>query len=194
MTFFFLDIELGDSNGIDIAKQVQQKNKSTIILVVTSYNQYLDDAMDIDVARYINKPIDESRIISSLEKAISLIRESVITLHLKNHQIVRLKQCEIVYAEARLKKVIVYTTGGNYQVKETMKQLKDTLMPSHFAVPHNSYIVNLDNISNYKRDEIIVKYNSESHSIPISARKQIEFKRQFLEYIDEDLENDKNYY
>lgn len=38
----FLDIELGDLNGIDVAKEIQKKHSNTIILIITSYRQYLD--------------------------------------------------------------------------------------------------------------------------------------------------------
>lgn len=37
----FLDIELADSNGIDIAKQILDKAPGTIIVIVTNYRKYL---------------------------------------------------------------------------------------------------------------------------------------------------------
>lgn len=40
----FLDIELGDLNGIDVAKEIRRKHNNTVILVITAYHQYLDDA------------------------------------------------------------------------------------------------------------------------------------------------------
>ena len=94
----FLDIELGDTNGIAVAKQIQQKHKNTVILVVTAYHQYLDDAMDIQVTRYIDKPATQNRIFSALDKAMSVINESVITLHIKDGKVVRLKNSDIIYA------------------------------------------------------------------------------------------------
>ena len=62
-----LDIELGDKNGIEIAKVLQSKNPNIIILIVTSYRHYLDEAMDLNVTRYIDKPITQQRIFSALE-------------------------------------------------------------------------------------------------------------------------------
>lgn len=88
---------------------MQSKDKHTVILIVTSYRQYLDDAMDINVTRYIDKPVTQGRIFSALDKALSIINESIITFTTKDNQIIRLRCSDIVYAEAKFKSVYVYT-------------------------------------------------------------------------------------
>ena len=50
----FLDIEMPGMNGIYIGNELKQKNKNTIIFVVTSYSQYLDEAMRFHVFRYLS--------------------------------------------------------------------------------------------------------------------------------------------
>lgn len=186
----FLDIELGDLNGIAVAKEIQKKHKNTVILVVTAYHQYLDDAMDIHVTRYIDKPVTQSRIFSALDKALSIINESVITLHLRDSQITRIKASDIIYAEAKFKGVYIYTNETVYRVKETMKQFRLMLTASCFAVPHNSYIVNMNYIKNFQRNEITLAEPYTNISISVATRKQAEFKRRFLDFIGEDIDND----
>lgn len=183
----FLDIELGDSNGIDIAKEIQKKNRNTVILIVTSYHQYLDDAMDINVTRYIDKPIEQNRIFSALDKALSVLNESVITIHLKENQIARINFSDIIYAEAKFKGVFIYTQNQNYRIKETMKELRSILTASCFAIPHNSYIVNLNYVRDYKREEIALTEPYSSIKISVATRKQADFKRRFLDFIGEDI-------
>lgn len=183
----FLDIELGDSNGIDIAKQIQQKNKNTIILIVTSYHQYLDAAMDLKVTRYIDKPVTQNRIYAALDKALSEINENIITLHMKDRRVIRVKQSDIVYVEAKLKKVTVYTVDKEYVIKESLKELHDILTAAYFAVPHSSYIVNLNYVRDFKRDEFSLDKPYENEKIYVATRKQAEFKRKFLDFIGEDL-------
>lgn len=187
----FLDIELGDTNGITVAKEIQKKYKNTVILVVTAYHQYLDDAMDIQVTRYIDKPATQNRIFSALDKAISVINENVIALHIKDGQIVRLKNSDIVYAEAKFKCVFIYTKEKtHHRIKETMKQLRSMLTASCFAVPHNSYIVNMNYIQNFQRNEIVLSRPYSDIRISVATRKQTEFKRSFLDFIGEDIDND----
>lgn len=41
----FLDVEMPGLDGIHIGKKLREKNKDTIIFIITSYVEYLDDAM-----------------------------------------------------------------------------------------------------------------------------------------------------
>ena len=50
----FLDIEMNELNGIQTAKELNKRNKKTIIFIITAYQKYLDDAMDLNVFRYID--------------------------------------------------------------------------------------------------------------------------------------------
>lgn len=53
----FLDIEMPGLNGIYVGKELKEKNKNTIIFIITSYVEYLDDAMRFHVFRYLSKPL-----------------------------------------------------------------------------------------------------------------------------------------
>ena len=183
----FLDIELGDSNGIDVAKAIQGKSRNTIILIVTSYNQYLDAAMDIKVIRYINKPISQEKIFAALDRAIAELNEKYISVHLKNNQITRIKVSDVVYVEAKLKKVTICTINNEYITRDSLKSLSYHLNASCFAVPHNSYIVNLNYIKDFKRDEITLNTQYGPIKISVASRKQSLFRRRFLDFIGEGI-------
>lgn len=84
----------------------------------------------------------------------------------------------------------IYTKNGNYRIKEPIKQLRSMLSASCFAVPHNSYIVNLNCITDFKRDEITLADPYADIKISIATRRQAEFKRRFLDFVGEDILND----
>lgn len=98
----FIDIELGGINGIELTKEIQKKHKKTIIIIVTSYIKYLDDAMDVNVLRYIDKPITQERIFSALDKSINRINNNTIIVQTIDNQLVTLEKSEIIYVEAKL--------------------------------------------------------------------------------------------
>ena len=75
----FLDIEMNELNGIQTTKELNIRNRNTIIFIVTAYQKYLDDAMDLNVFRYIDKPIQSKRLYNGLDKAIDLINNNEIT-------------------------------------------------------------------------------------------------------------------
>ena len=73
----FLDIELPDVSGIYVGNELKKTNSNTIIFIVTSYSQYLDDAMRFHVFRYLSKPLDKQRIFRNMKDAINLYTSSV---------------------------------------------------------------------------------------------------------------------
>lgn len=71
----FLDIELPGVDGIFVGRELKEKNHNAIIFVITSYDEYLDDAMRFHVFRYLSKPLDKQRLFQSEESDTSLITD-----------------------------------------------------------------------------------------------------------------------
>ena len=180
----FLDIELGDLNGIQIAEELRGK-KDSIIIIITSYIEYLDDAMDLNVIRFLYKPIEARKVFSAIERALDEINTKIVTFVTKDNKYVRIKISDIVYVEAKMRVSNVCTKKQMYIVKEGINRIKDKLNFSDFYVPHNSYIVNMNFIKSFSREEIIVATEQFNVKIQVSSRKQAEFKRHFLAFIKE---------
>ena len=68
----FIDIEMPGINGLSVTKYVKKVNPNAIIFIVTSFQSYLDDAMALNVFRYLSKPIDKNRFIKNMNVAIDL--------------------------------------------------------------------------------------------------------------------------
>lgn len=66
----FLDIEMSGMNGIYVGKELKKQNKNCIIFVVTSYSEYLDEAMRFHVFRYLSKPLDKQRLYRNFHDAL----------------------------------------------------------------------------------------------------------------------------
>ena len=107
----FLDIEMPGMNGIYIGNELKQKNKNTIIFVVTSYSQYLDEAMRFNVFRYLSKPLDKQRIFRNLQDAITLYNTSItkVSIETKDGMFIVLST-DIFFIEAHNHKTIVHTS------------------------------------------------------------------------------------
>ena len=80
----FLDIEMEPYSGIDVAKKLKTVNPYIIIFIITSHDSYLDDAMDLNVFRYIKKPLEHKRLKTGIVKALENIDSQIITFVLKN--------------------------------------------------------------------------------------------------------------
>jgi len=57
-----LDIEMQGINGLEVAENLKRNNPDVIVIILTSYSDYLDSAMKISVFRYLSKPIDSTKL------------------------------------------------------------------------------------------------------------------------------------
>ena len=176
----FLDVEIGNIKGTEVAKRLKKVNKYIVIFIITSYNKYLDEAMDLNVLRFIVKPIDVKRLYNGMDKAISLIDNSVVELFLKNGTTqIKLPINDIMFIEVEGKKTKVQTKNAVYYSMDRLKVWKKRLTPSFFFQIHSSFIINMKYISQYDRDEVVI---DNVYKTPIAYRKQTEFKNYFADY------------
>lgn len=67
----FLDIEMGEANGLEIAESFMRNHYDFQIVFVTAYSEYAVDAFEINAIDYLLKPIQNHR----LDKTIRRLRE-----------------------------------------------------------------------------------------------------------------------
>lgn len=63
----FLDIEMRDMNGLELAKQLKGIHPQINIVFVTGYNQYMAEAYGLYVSGYVTKPASGEKISRELE-------------------------------------------------------------------------------------------------------------------------------
>ena len=71
----FLDVEMGNLNGIDVAEKLLECKNDTLIFFITNYSIYSDRASDIRVHRYLSKPLDIDRLRNGLDSALKKISD-----------------------------------------------------------------------------------------------------------------------
>ena len=176
-----LDIEMSPYSGIDVAKKLKNTNPSIVFFIVTSFNKYLDDAMDLNVFRYIQKPIDSDRLKNGIEKAFEYINNNIVCFFLKKGRATKsISSNDILYVETIGRETKIVTKDDVYFSDYKMDFWKNKLIASFYYKVHKSFIVNMNYITEYKRDTIILHNN---HTVPISYRKQAEFRKAFLSFI-----------
>lgn len=179
----FLDIEIGEVKGIKIAEMIKAQNRHTVIFFITAYNNYLDDAMDLNAFRFLSKPLDIKRLFAGLEKASELIDNTVINFMVKDSNTVyKISASDIIYVEILGRYTKVVTTDGAYMSNNSMNYWQEKLVASFFYLVHKSFIVNTNYITKYNNDHVIL---NNSFDIPIAYRKRAPFRQYFLRKIEE---------
>ncbi len=69
----FLDIEMGEVSGMDIARRIREREKDgrqrSIIIFVTGYREYMEAAFDVNAFHYLIKPIDAEKFSEVFDRA-----------------------------------------------------------------------------------------------------------------------------
>lgn len=175
----FLDVEMPYGNAFDLLDKVGDRQFETIF--VTAYNNYAIDALNAHASYYLLKPISIDKLIeavdyvqeikqkeNSLQNAIlkPLQTQVVgkITIPLQNGFEV-LQMENILYCQADDNYTQIHLKVGKRLVSKTLKYFEDSLVNNGFVRVHKSYLVNVNEITEYKKGK--------GGSIVLSSGKEI---------------------
>ena len=166
-------------NGIDFLKS----SKTTAnIIMTTAYAEYAVDAYGLDVLDYLVKPIAFDRFLKACNKAKEIrelkkstqpqIDKTDNHFFIKcNNQIEKVFYTDLIYAEAMLNYVMLYTTLKKMMVYVTIKSLEEQLPADIFIKVHKSYIVNINKIKSIEGN--ILDIGNEKIAISQNLREKV---------------------
>ena len=174
-----MDIDLPDGNGIKFSKQINVFSPHTIIIYMTSYEDYVFEGYKVNAFRYLKKPMEQEKLWEALLSAVSKL-EKEYEIELWDEEglhIVRPK--DIIYVETSGRNVIVRTVEKDYCVKMGITQFAENLNGTDFISPHQSYYVNMRYIKEFNKQEAIL---TNGEKVKISCKKYAQFRDIYCEY------------
>jgi DNA-binding LytR/AlgR family response regulator len=180
----FLDISMRGQNGMELARQIREKEKDVILVFVTSDASYVFDGYEVGAYRYLMKPVDEEKLWEILDYARMQkeVEEENYILVKKDSQSVRVNLKDIIYIEAQKhyvnlcmenKESINIKTAFTELLQETQEK-SDTIL-----LTHRSYAVNIEKVVRIGRTECVL---SDSSVIPVSRSFYKEVNEAFIKY------------
>lgn len=173
-----LDIEMGEISGIDLAKRIRGKGSRAEIIFVTSHFEFAGEGYEVDALHYLTKPIAPEKLTAVLEKAATRCALSPPSVIINcEGETVKLYESDILYVEAFLHYLCIYTQGGNYRVKESLSAFAARLGRDFFRT-HRSYLVSLRHITKISRTLVCIDGKTE---LPLARGKYDTINRAFIE-------------
>lgn len=175
-----LDVEMPETNGIVLGKELRKRNKNIVLIYITAHKKYLDEALNLNAARFFEKPIDSKRFYAGLDNAISRIDETTIVFYLKdNSKTMRIAAEDIIYVEIEPighRKTKVVTENNVYISSNKMSFWEEKLSNSCFIKTHKSFIVNLKYVTKF--DDNNIELNGK-YVVPLSRNSKASFHKNF---------------
>lgn len=149
----FLDINMPKITGIEFLKTSKLQAK---IIMTTAYAEHAVEAFGLEVLDYLVKPIAFDRFLRACNRARETVKltearpapqQKADHFFIKcNNQIEKILYHDLVYAEAMLNYVMLYTATKKMMVYVTIKSLEEQLPSDIFIKVHKSFIVNISKI------------------------------------------------
>ena len=185
-TIVFLDISMGEIDGVTVAKEIRRISRETYIVFVTAYVDYALEGYKIDVIRYLLK--DNNSIQNAVRECIDaivkkmdyVVRKKTFTFHEGGRKEMSLER--LLYIESRLHKLEFHVMEDSmkiYTMYATLDEIERELENAGFIRVHQSFLVNLKyvvNVSGYKA----ILSNGEELVIPKARYKEV--KDLFIAY------------
>jgi len=164
----FLDIEMPDISGIELAREFFRYNNKSLIVFATAYDDYAIEAFELGAVDYILKPFEEKRIAKTIIRIENLKKNqdewnqnlNKLSNFLESRKIFKkipvqqktgiinfVPYIDILYCEASEGGVKIFTLKDEYYFDGTLSDLEMRLKNEGFMRVHKSYIVNLKKIS-----------------------------------------------
>lgn len=153
----FLDIELQQQNGMDIAKQLQAHPNCPMIIFATAYDHYALQAFEVNAIDYILKPFDDERIQLTITKALQRFEKQQL-LEKEQFQAIEkisvtaedrialVKLADILYFTSEESKTIAVTAKKNYTVADSLVTLEKKLQHQQFMRIHRAFLINTEHL------------------------------------------------
>ena len=176
-----LDIQMGEMNGMELAKRVREMDKQVKIIFLTGIADYAIEGYEVGAIRYLLKPVKEE-VLSELLSAIYEERKRekqdcfVFTV---NGRHIRLPYHQILYVEARGHYLFMQTEETTYEWKASLTSVSQELEARAFFLLRRGLYVNVAKLVQIGSRTCILE-NGET--LPVSKSRYKELNQAFIAY------------
>ena len=185
-----LDIQMPDGDSFELLKKLNYMDFK--IIFITAHEEYALEAIKYRAIDYVLKPIRVNEIVNAITKAMktvghrysSMVFEAYQTKdnnYLKQKKII-LKTMNSIYS-VNVNDIIRLESDGNYSkfflnngqkilVSNILKEYEELLHEYGFFRTHQSHLINLEYLVQFKKDEGGIAILKDGSTVPVSLRKK----------------------
>lgn len=167
---FFLDIEMPEVDGMQLAKLIRETLPDSIIIFLTSHDEFAPDGYRVQALRYLSKQTWKKFLSEALSAAMAQLEKqesgSLAVSHYGNLQ--RIPYREILYIRHIARYCQIVTRAGKtIQDERGIKKLFEIIGDERFIFIDRGAFINLDYIQRIENGQAVMTNND---SLPISRR------------------------
>ena len=179
----FLDIDMDERSGMDIARRVRELHLDTVIVFVTNYPEFSMEGYEVRAFRYLLKQELEQKLANYFRDALAeLPRDDKVLRFSASAESFNIPYKDILYLESNQRVIYLYTVKP-MQVPDRfygkMEDLAAELEGDGFLRIQKSYLVNMAYIKKFNYDRVILLDGKE---LSVSQKRYSQMKVQYLSW------------
>ena len=184
-SMIFLDIEMKRMNGITAARRIRQLDRYTLIIYISSYDDYLKELFEVEPFRFISKPLQLQKLKQYFGEAIRKIEGlNNIYSYSYNKEEYTVPIKEIVYFESNKRLINIRLNDGTEQsfygkLNNVEKEIQK--INKHFIRIHQSFLVNYSYVKRMTYSEVVLEHNYDELVLRISEDRRSTVRRKVCE-------------
>ena len=165
LNLIFLDMEMGQLDGMETARRLRQIEESLPLVFVTGYTEHVFEGYTVGALGYLLKPVREDQLKEVLSRAAAALlrEEEEVYLCRRGDVTYRIPRKKILYFTSDRRQVTCVTTEKHYTFYGKLDQVEEELKDSFVRI-HQRYLVRAGAVDYIGTDTVRIQ----DHSLPIS--------------------------
>lgn len=186
---YILDIVMLEKTGIDIGTQIRRISKESVIIYITSSDDFALEAYGVRAIRYLLKPVSEEHFFEALDYVLSLTKAETDRIYpVKTKDgLMAVSYSKIEYIENYSRVLNIWLTNGEtiksiFIRKSFNEEIKEIVEDKRFIQVHKSFLINMDYVKKITQGSVLMESGK---TIPISKTRTAEVRKEYLLFASE---------
>lgn len=186
---YILDIIMLEKSGIDIGTQIRRVSEESVIIYITSSDDFALEAYGVRAIRYLLKPVSEEQFFEALDYALSLIKAETDRIYpVKTKDgLVAVPYSKIEYIENYSRVLNIWLTDGEniksiFIRKSFNEEIKEIIEDRRFLLVHKSFLINMEYVRKITQGSILMESGK---NIPVSKTRIADVRKEYLLFASE---------
>ena len=186
---YILDMIMSKKTGIDIGSQIRSTGQDSVIIYITSSDDFAFEAYGVRAVRYLLKPVSREQFFEALDYALSLTRvenDRIYPVKTKDG-IVAVPYSKIEYIENYSRVLNICLVNGEtiqsiFIRKSFDEEIKEIVEDKSFIQVHKSFLINMNYVKKLSQGNVILQSGK---TIPVSKTRVADVKKGYLLFVSE---------
>ena len=159
----FLDIQLPDGTGVELAKTLRKSQYKGEIVFLTAFQEYVFEGYQVRALNYLLKPTGYEPVRECLDTVFLALNDENYIYRYRD-EIIKIPYHEILYLTSANHRIVIFSRKRTYLQTDLLRNVIKYL-PQQFAQCHRTTVVNMHHVIQIRSKELVL---SDKSVLPVS--------------------------